>query len=151
MQYSRAMRWAFIAFLWLSLLVSAAIMFISVGWFLTAFFFAWFLVLITHAIIIFIGLAALPSTVGWLTTSSIMLIAMSLMRPDYDDVGTYTGYSALMRLLGLREGPYVQDATLMPYFAYVLLLALYVGTIISARRHDKRQRQQDGGKDQISI
>lgn len=72
-----------------------------------------------------------PAFVGWILLSGFAFLAFSLLRPDADTHGQYSGYGVLMYHLGLAETEHTAPWIFSLELALVLLLVqIFVNTYI---------------------
>ena len=97
-------------------ILSIIIMGMSIGWMLVLFGIFFLPVVVVHIIAGSRALKRLPALRKEIIISSLSFLILSLVRFDMDDADAYTGYSALLYHLGLRESQY---ATPWGSFYYV--------------------------------
>lgn len=123
-------------------ILAIAILYLSFGWYLMI-----FLVLLLPAM--YIHILALIKTLKWapgfypvIFLSSITFLIFSVIRPDGDTIGNYSGYSALLFKLGITEKPYEEVWAYALEAAMILLLLmvyLNVFLLVKARKGKKEK------------
>ncbi len=98
----------------------------SMGWLLVFFGIVLFPLMVVHILAISKTMKRWPFLNGLMSLSSLALVAFSLIRPDTDDVNSYTGLSSFLHHFAGRTSQYTHISDVHFYFALALLLSTIV-------------------------
>lgn len=107
----------------------------SIGWFLIV-----FIIVLPPSIILHFFAAAKairrpPEQYALITLSAICFLAFSLIRPDKDALGNFSGYTTLMHQLGMMEQQYVEPWKFSLELALLILLGqIFIDAFILRKR-----------------
>lgn len=98
----------------------------SMGWLLVFFGIVLFPLMVVHILAISKTMKRWPFLNGLMSLSSLAMVAFSLIRPDTDDVNSYTGLSSFLHHFAGRTSQYTHISDVHFYFALALLLSTIV-------------------------
>ena len=117
------------------LILSGVATIVSIGWMLI--FFGIFIlpIFIVHLVAI-TKISEFKSLASVVLITSLLLFAFAMLRPDFGDVESHTGYSALFNLMGLMERKVEPTNTLFygSIGTAVITLTLDIVILVKARR-----------------
>lgn len=128
------MKVAITAFFIISTILSIVVMGMSIGWMLVLFGIFFLPVIVVHIMAGSRALKRLPALRKEIIISSLSFLGMSLLRFDMDDANAYTGYSALLYHLGLRESRYATPWGSFYYVSVALFIFLLMYDIKLMRK-----------------
>lgn len=123
-------------------LLAIVILSFSFGWYLMIFLVLLIPAMGIHILALIRSLKWAPGYSPVIFLSSITLVVFSLVRPDADTIGNYSGYSALLFKLGVTEKPYEEVwAYALEAAMILLLLMVYINVflLVKAKKGKKEK------------